>query len=118
MKGDPRSVIYIEGRDEDGYLRDNLGRRFPTKINLLWMFRAVPGMIDQFSREVPDDFFTLDTLDDGTPVAVIACPCGETPMPVSGGMAECECERFYLNLGSRIKVANSPQDREAAEPAS
>jgi hypothetical protein len=100
--------IKLVGRDKDGFLIDSLDRRFPTKMNLVWLFRAVPGLAEQFNREVPGEFFTTDTLDDGTPVAVISCPCGEQPKPPLGGMTECACERFYLNLGKRIRVANTP----------
>ena len=111
---DTRPVAYIEGLDSDGHLVDNLGRRQPTRFNLVWAFRAVPGMAAQFRREVPGDFWSKDTKEDGTPVAVISCPCGQEPLVEPGRMTECECERFYVHLGNSVRVANSPQLQSAS----
>lgn len=105
------SVLRIEGFDDDGKLIDTLARRQPTRPNWIHFLRAVPGLAAQFKRKVPGEFWTTDALDDGTPVATIACPCGEQPTVRLGACEECRCERFYLSTGTTIRVANSPQDR-------
>jgi hypothetical protein len=69
-----------------------------------------------FRRQVPDSFFALDSEEDGTEVAVVACPCGSEPRVPLSRCVECDCERFYLAITGRVLVANSPQDRESTEP--
>ena len=89
-------------------------------MNWLKLIRAVPQLVAgperAFKRQVPDQFFSFDTDADGYPVAVVACPCGETPEVPISRCVECECGRFYFGVGARVLVANSPQDREAETP--
>jgi hypothetical protein len=73
------------------------------------------GSNPAFRRRVPDEFFTLDVEEDGTEVAVVACPCGSEPRVPLARCTACSCERFYLALGKRVLVANSPQDRVGSE---
>lgn len=108
------SVVQVDGYDQDGHLIDTLGRSQPTRLNWLHFIRAVPGLATQFDRKVPDEFWSVDALEDRTPVAVIACPCGKEPIIPLGSCVECDCERFYLYLGSTIRVANSPRPEATA----
>jgi hypothetical protein len=93
---------------------DERGMKMPRRLGALTMLRSIPGLPSQF-RSIPDDFFTLDVNEEGYTEAVIACPCGETPTVEIGRLVECACERFFLNMGVRVLVANSPVPP-AAEP--
>lgn len=42
--------------DRDGIERDGQGRKVPTRFNLISLNRAVPGLLDQFTKEVPASF--------------------------------------------------------------
>src|ERR1041385_1058908 len=84
---------------------DRLGRPQPRRFTWLTAIRAVPWVIQHFDREVPDDFWAVESLTEDGRVMAISCPCGETPTVVEASCVECECGRFYLNLGERIKVA-------------
>lgn len=108
MPPDPRSVLHLSGYDEDANRVDNIGRQQPTEFNLVWAFRAVPQMAEQFKRRVPDSFTANEVEEDGTPVITVACPCGESPRVRLASIHECKCERFYLGLKSEVRVANSP----------
>lgn len=112
---DSRPVRFPERYDRTGRAIDNLGRIVPSRLNWLNIFRAVPSLAGRFGREVPPEFLS-DDVQDGVPGAVVACPCGGEPFVAITKVVECECERFYLNLGKCVKVANSPQDRDEAEP--
>lgn len=74
----------------------------------------MPGLLAQFARKVPPAFLSDDIEDNGQPVRVVACPCGETPRVPVGRSAECACERMYLAIGGGVRVANSPQPTPAA----
>lgn len=100
--------LRIAGYDRDGHLVDNIGRRQPTKLNSIWAIRAIPGLARQFERKVPSEFWSQDADDEGLPIAIIACPCGEEPQLRPAGMHVCECDRMYLSLGPEIRVGNSP----------
>lgn len=99
--------------DIDGRARDDLGRILPSPFNWAKLIRAVPSLVAgperAFRKTVPEEFYTADTLEDGTPVFVIACPCGAAPsVPISRALT-CRCWRFYLALADRVLVANSPK---------
>lgn len=99
--------------DADGRERDALGRVVPSRLNWLKLIRGLPSLVAgpnrAFARRVPDSFFTLDAEEDGTQVAVVACPCGQAPRIPFARCVECTCERFYLALRDRVLVANSPE---------
>lgn len=76
----------------------------------------MPWLAEFFDRDVPDEFWTVESYADGLRVMVISCPCGETPTVAETKCAECVCGRFYLNLGERIRVAR-PDDVAAAVPS-
>lgn len=96
--------------DADGVERDALGRKLPTRFNLVSLNRAVPGLIDQFSKVVPDWFTKpcTERTNDGRAMTEIKCPCGESPRVVVGAMKLCTCQRHYAHLGSRILVTGGP----------
>lgn len=94
---------------------DLLGRAQPHGFSWITWFRAFPFLIEFFDQDVPDDFWTVESYADGLRVMSVACPCGETPSVPETKCVECDCGRFYLNLGERIKVAR-PEDVPAAVP--
>lgn len=94
--------------DRDGRWRDRLDRIVPSRFNYLKLERAVPGLLSQYRKRVPPEFLSDDVEEDGQPVRVVACPCGEAPRVPVGRSVECACERFYLAIGSGVCVANSP----------
>ena len=96
------------GFDAAGMAVDGLGRRQPTRLNMAILLRSIPGALEQFRKEVPPDFIA-DDVRDGDRVTVVACPCGEEPAVLLGGMSECGCGRFYLNTGQKVLVALTPE---------
>lgn len=84
---------------------DQLGRIQPHKFNMVSAFRAFPWLIRYFDKEVPQQFWTLDSYAADEATAVVACPCGQEPLVPEAKCVECECGRFFLNLGTRILVA-------------
>lgn len=69
------------------------------------------GIMGAFDREVPAEYWSQDTRESfpvNLPVAVISCPCGETPEAVAGVAVTCGCERAFLYTGQIVKVAFSP----------
>jgi hypothetical protein len=105
----PKPVTRLVGHDEDGHLRDSLDRRHPTRFNLVWAFRAVPGLAEQFETQVPGSYWAIT----GEGEATVSCPCGEAPAVGLGKIAECKCERFYLYVTGQVRVANSPVGEKA-----
>lgn len=68
-------------------------------------------LIEAFDREVPAEYWSLDVREAfprNLPVAVISCPCGETPEAVGGVAQTCGCGRAFLFTGQTVKVAFSP----------
>lgn len=61
-------------------------------------------------KVVPENFWTQDVDDQGHPVAVVACPCGEEPRPGLGTYpAECRCQRWFFYTGTAVFALNSPR---------
>lgn len=91
----------------------------PRKPNWLTFIRAAPGLIsewDGFRTVVPEEFVSADADLDSNPLAVVACPCGESPaMPVAGSKA-CNCRRVFLNLGTEVRVWRPPLTDEEYAP--
>jgi hypothetical protein len=79
----------------------------PHQFSFLSFARALPGFLDQFVTEIPGEFWNED---DGQ--AVVACPCGGTPIVPFNAIRACECERFFAFTGRTVRVANSPKGRE------
>lgn len=95
--------------------RDPVGRRSLRQFRGIELLEAVPGMIAQFSRTVPDDMWAEDVDEEFTveekptlirrrSVAVMACPCGAEPRIPLGNFVVCECDRAYLHAGHHVKV--------------
>lgn len=86
----------------------------PRRLDLGLMCRAVPGLaktIIDNSKPVPPEFWTLD---DG--VAVIACPCDETPEVAEQELQTCECGRRFAFDGDQVRAV--PADFFAEQPSS
>lgn len=81
--------------------------------------RLLQGIIAAFDREVPSEYWSLDVKEAfprSLPVAMVSCPCGETPAAVGGVAVTCECGRAFLFTGKAVKVAFSPAPK-AQTPA-
>ena len=106
------SQMRMAGYDDDGVQRDVNGRKHPTRLNLVTLNKAVPGLlgqIEQQSKQVPESHIASSARQsDGRRAISVTCPCGEFPVvPVAGSKA-CGCGRVYANLGSRVRVLHSP----------
>lgn len=80
---------------------DALGRKLPTRIDWWMVARAIPGYAARFDREVPPEF--VAQVADG--VVDVACQCGETPRLPRWMVVVCDCNREFVNLELRVKVA-------------
>jgi len=88
----------------------------PRQFSWVTWLRAFPFLIEFFDRDVPAEYWQVESMGDGLRVMSVACPCGETPTVTEGSCVECECGRFYLNAGERIRVGR-PEDVSPAVPA-
>jgi hypothetical protein len=96
--------------------RDRHDRKLPWKLNTITMFRAVPILIRAFNVTVPEEFWSVDEDEDGEPLAVIACQCGEEPKLRVAKTAECQCGRFFLFTGQEVRCFRPENDaQEQAE---
>jgi hypothetical protein len=84
---------------------DLLGRKQPRPFTWIGWMRAFPWLVEYFDQDVPDQFWAVESFADDRQVMIISCPCGEEPTVPEGSCEECNCGRFFLNLGDRIKVA-------------
>lgn len=91
------------------------GRRQMRRFSLL-TWTVMPDSLAAryfafFDRDVPPEFWTEDVEEDGTPVAILACVCGETPkVPVYHTAACPGCDRVFANLSGRVKVGKIPEE--------
>lgn len=70
-------------------------------------WRSIPGLASQF-RQIPDEFWVEDADDAGHTLAVVACPCGESPGVLALASDECPCGRIYFFDSRHVYVGNSP----------
>jgi hypothetical protein len=77
--------------------------------------------MSHFDKEVPPDFWNEDAEAERA-VAVIACPCGESPEVKLHSTEFCTgCERVFWFLGDKVLVAKDPsraEDEPEAEASS
>lgn len=123
---DPPILSHAPTRDIEPFVtgvrfRDRLGRQTgPERMRALPYLLAVPGLVGRFDREIPSEFTNEDVDEDGWPVTVIACPCGETPFVRRLCISGCKnCGRSFLHIGPHVMCAtpqfpngvNNPQTR-------
>lgn len=114
---------FLEGAtrlDPDGRARNALDQQYPRRLGVDSFLRIAhfgPALAEAFERSIPEQFWNLDTDEDGDTIAVIACPCGAEPSQSINRTVECECGRFYLNLGTEVRVYR-PEGVEAGLPVS
>lgn len=116
-----------EGRhyDLDGNPVDETGKRLPQRLSMPLFMRSIPGLREQFDRQVPPPYVTED-VEEGTWIAEIACPCGSRPLVELSVTTGCEgCERHYYFAGApgrsgrrAVFVAFSPIPKPATPAAS
>jgi hypothetical protein len=106
--------------DPDGRARNALDRQYPRRLGVDSFLRTPDfglAIAEAFKQAVPDGFWTLDTDEDGDEIAMVSCPCGGEPSAAINRTVECECGRYYLNLGTEVRVFR-PEDVEAGLPKS
>lgn len=86
-------------------------------MELPLVLRAFPWVLAAFTGRVPPEFMA-ETVENGNPVIVIACPCGEEPALRWGmrsySIEECACGRFFLHDGQEVRVATDPEGAAAS----
>jgi hypothetical protein len=83
------------------------GQGPPRRFNALTWLKLVPGLIRAFEGEVPAEMWTED-FEDGQRFGVVSCPCGAEAKAREDHLSACErCERVFLLIGDRIKVARA-----------
>lgn len=95
----------------DGRIRDRLGRKIPHRLDVLSFANGIPGFIERFDVSVPGEFWSQDVDDDGRALAVVACPCGNTPKIIAGRLATCAnegCPRVFAFTGQAVLVSGTP----------
>lgn len=82
---------------------------------------AVPGVLAEFTQQVPGEYWALDG-----DTATVACPCGAEPGVVRGHALKCpagekepDCNRWFLHAGMEVRVAHQlePVQDDDQEPA-
>lgn len=113
-----RLVRVADVRDENretlfGY--DLFARKQPRRMGGL-TYATLCAQAGVGFREVPSEFWTLTTTDDGFPSAEVACQCGSTPNPEAlATVVECDgCERWFFFDGVDVWVFNSPKKNAVA----
>lgn len=83
------------------------GRASLHKISpFTWVGTAAMGGLR--NRVVPPEFWSADVEEDGTTVAIVACPCGHEPRVPELKILACECERFYFHAVESLWALNGP----------
>lgn len=83
--------------------RDRLGRSLPARLNMGGLVAAIPGLLEQFDRDVPASYVS----DEG-----LRCVCGTVTSLKECVPVECAgaCGRFFLQVGSRVRCAAYPPE--------
>lgn len=82
----------------------------PHRFSPFKIMRELRGMAEQF-RAIPDHYWSPppeDSGEDPRRIAIVNCPCGETPNVPIADLRECACGRFYTFLGKQVQVALGP----------
>lgn len=87
---------------------DRVGR---THLHKMSVMRFIENLPSEALQAIPGEFWDTDVNSEGYTEAVISCPCHRTPRVELGRMAECECGRFFYNIGTDVFVGNSPRGR-------
>lgn len=95
---------------------DRVNRRHPHRFSPLVLVRQAIQLGIPFDV-IPAEYWLLTTDREGYSVAVIACPCGDTPVVDAGGIEQCPCERAYFFTGDDVSVLNSPKARPEVDAA-
>lgn len=99
--------------------RDRIGRQQLHRIALPTFFVQPSGIgrtiVEAFKQPVPDGFWNSDVDEEGEAIAIVSCPCGEDATVYPLRSAECDCGRFYLHLGTEVRVYR-PEGVEATLP--
>lgn len=91
------------------------GRTELRKFNVLTWLKVLPGFLQQFDKQVPDEMWSQDVDQEGDPIAVVACVCGAEPKVYYGGLEECGCGRWFLWVADKIKVARFEEGDDRGE---
>lgn len=75
----------------------------PRKIDFITICRALPQLAVRFQTVIPDQFWTR--ADDDRNAVEVYCPCGHSPTILSMIPTACECDRWFVYDGHRVRVA-------------
>jgi hypothetical protein len=67
-------------------------------------------------RMVPAEFWAQDVNEDGTVVAVVACPCREEPRVPELALVQCACQRCYFHGVKEVWSLNVPSSQTDESP--
>lgn len=114
-RADRREEEALEDRRLERSLRPRFRNLRPLTSERMLM--AVPGVLAEFGKEIPGEYWSQDG-----DAAVISCPCGAEPavtightLKCPGGEKEPDCNRWFLYAGREVRVA---RQTEAEEPDS
>lgn len=74
---------------------------------------AVGATLDK----IPAEYWSLSVDEEDFSVAVVSCPCGESPEVNAGGLVMCACERGFFFTSEEVFVVNSQKGRQPDDPA-
>lgn len=92
--------------DDDLRPRDWRGRIVPHQLGAVQMLASITGGLAAF-KSIPDEFWGRDD-DNDVQIAVVSCPCGETPQVELNKLTQCLCHRFFAYTGRSVMCANRP----------
>lgn len=81
------------------------GQGPPRKFSAMSWLRGLGGFAEQFAKEVPGEFWAEDVANGEGRLAIISCQCGKEPKIPENRIIFCECDRAFLFLGDRVRVA-------------
>lgn len=86
-------------REYDEYFAAHKGRRALRHPDLGFYLQAVPGAAALFKQVVPAEFWI-----ENKGLAVVSCPCSETPEVPRDSLIECKCARVFIYTGTQVCV--------------
>jgi hypothetical protein len=97
-------------RDRESLIKhDDLRRRVPARISGYGWVQLFVSLGLTY-RVVPDEFWNLDTNDDGISIARVACPCGHEPeVEVAAYPIKCKCPRWFFFGGTEVLAFCTPE---------
>lgn len=81
---------------------------FASQRGAATLLRSIPGFADLWRRHVPAKYLENILDRSGKEWWLISCPCNERPLVQAGGLAECECSRWFFATEKTVRVRRFP----------